>query len=147
MNQNTTTPDTDKQPPQGDMTAQPVYKLIIDDNVVEKISALSVQKVDGIIDMKGSLLSSIQEGLGSSSQTKGVTADVVDEENTRLEFNVILEYGKSAPQAFEQIKNVIAKDLKDMTGLGIVEMTVNVVDVMTREEYDQKRGRASDTED
>lgn len=147
MTQNTTTPDTDKQPSQGDVTTQPVYKLIIDDNVVEKISSLSVQKVDGIIDMKGSLLSSIQEGLGSSSRTKGVTADVLDEESTRIEFNVILEYGKSAPQAFEQIKSIIAKDLKDMTGLGIVEMTVNVVDVMTKEEYDQKRGYTSGTED
>ena len=85
-----------------------------------------------------------KEGLGGSSQTKGVTADVIDERSTRIEFNVILEYGKSAPQAFEQIKTIIAKDLKDMTGLGIAEMVVNVVDVMTKEEYSQKRGNAPD---
>ena len=31
------------------------YKLTIDENVVEKISSLAAQKVDGIIDMKGNV--------------------------------------------------------------------------------------------
>ncbi len=126
-------------------SAQPRYKLVIDDNVVEKISALSVQKIDGIIDMKGSLLSTIQEGLGGNSQTKGIDADVIDDQNARIDLDIILEYGKSAPEVFERIKQVIAEDLKSMTGLDVFEMTVNVVDVMSQEEYDQKKhGNGSD---
>ena len=125
-------------------SSEPQYKLTIDENVVEKISSLAAQKVDGIIDMKGNVLSMIQEGLGGNDRKKGVDADVVDENNAKVDLSIILEYGKSATDVFDQLKDVIAKDIKDMTGLNVVEMTVNVVDVMTPEEYAQKNGSNSD---
>lgn len=124
--------------------AEPVYKLVIDENVVEKITSKAAQKIDGIIDMKGNLLSTIQEGLGGNDKTKGVDADVVDDHNAKVDLNVILEYGKSATDVFDQIKDVVGGDLKGMTGLTLVEMTVNVVDVMTPEEFNQKNGSNND---
>lgn len=127
-----------------DVPAEPVYKLVIDENVVEKIASKSAQKIDGVIDMKGNLLSTIQEGLGGNDKTKGVDADVVDESNAKVDLNVILEYGKSATDVFDQIKKIVGGDIKDMTGLNVVEMTVNVVDVMTPEEYAQKNGDNND---
>ena len=108
-----------------------MYKLVIDENVVEKISSMAAQKIDGIIDMKGNVLSRIQEGLGGADKTKGVDADIVDDTNAKINLDVIMEYGKSAPEIFDDIKKV-------------VEMTVNVVDVMTPEEYAQKNGSNSD---
>ena len=125
-------------------SSEPQYKLTIDENVVEKISSLAAQKVDGIIDMKGNVLSMIQEGLGGNDRKKGVDADVVDENNAKVDLSIILEYGKSATDVFDQLKDVIAKDLKDMTGLNVIEMTVNVVDVMDQEEFNQKRGNNDD---
>ena len=126
------------------VSAEPVYKLVIDENVVEKISSMAAQKIDGIIDMKGNVLSRIQEGLGGADKTKGVDADIVDDTNAKINLDVIMEYGKSAPEIFDDIKKVVGGDLKDMTGLNVVEMTVNVVDVMTPEEYAQKNGSNSD---
>ena len=123
-----------------DVSAEPVYKLVINENVVEEISSLAAQKIDGIIDMKGNVLSRIQEGLGGADKTKGVDADIVDDAGAKLDLDVILEYGKSAPQVFDEIKKVVGDDLKDMTGLEVIEMTVNVVDVMTPDEYAQKNG-------
>ena len=125
-------------------SSEPRYKLTIDENVVEKISSLAAQKVDGIIDMKGNVLSMIQEGLGGNDRKKGVDADVVDENNAKVDLSIILEYGKSATDVFDQLKDVIAKDIKDMTGLNVIEMTVNVVDVMDQEEFNQKRGNNDD---
>ena len=127
-----------------DVSAEPVYKLVIDENVVEKISSLAAQKIDGIIDMKGNVLSRIQEGLGGADKTKGVDADIVDDTNAKINLDVIMEYGKSAPDIFDDIKKVVGGDLKDMTGLNVVEMTVNVVDVMTPEEYAEKNGSNTD---
>ena len=118
-------------------SSEPQYKLTIDENVVEKISSLAAQKVDGIIDMKGNVLSMIQEGLGGNDRKKGVDADVVDENNAKVDLSIILEYGKSATDVFDQ-------DIKDMTGLNVIEMTVNVVDVMDQEEFNQKRGNNDD---
>lgn len=126
------------------VSAEPVYKLVIDENVVEKISSMAAQKIDGIIDMKGNVLSMIQEGLGGNDRKKGVDADVVDENNAKVDLSIILEYGKSATDVFDQLKDVIAKDIKDMTGLNVIEMTVNVVDVMDQEEFNQKRGNNDD---
>ena len=108
------------------VSAEPVYKLVIDENVV------------------GNVLSRIQEGLGGADKTKGVDADIVDDTNAKINLDVIMEYGKSAPEIFDDIKKVVGGDLKDMTGLNVVEMTVNVVDVMTPEEYAQKNGSNSD---
>ena len=125
-------------------SSEPQYKLTIDENVGEKISSLAAQKVDGIIDMKGNVLSMIQEGLGGNDRKKGVDADVVDENNAKVDLSIILEYGKSATDVFDQLKDVIAKDIKDMTGLNVIEMTVNVVDVMDQEEFNQKRGNNDD---
>lgn len=125
-------------------SSEPQYKLTIDENVVEKISSLAAQKVDGIIDMKGNVLSMIQEGLGGNDRKKGVDADVVDENNAKVDLSIILEYGKSATDVFDQLKDVIAKDIKDMTGLNVIEMTVNVVDVMDQEEFNQKRNNNDD---
>ena len=53
------------------VSAEPVYKLVIDENVVEKISSMAAQKIDGIIDMKGNVLSRIQEGLGGADKRRG----------------------------------------------------------------------------
>ena len=75
------------------VSAEPVYKLVIDENVVEKISSMAAQKIDGIIDMKGNVLSRIQEGLGGADKTKGVDADIVDDTNAKINLDVIMEYG------------------------------------------------------
>ena len=80
----------------------------------------------------------------ATTSKKGVDADVVDENNAKVDLSIILEYGKSATDVFDQLKDVIAKDIKDMTGLNVIEMTVNVVDVMDQEEFNQKRGNNDD---
>lgn len=122
------------------------YILNIDDTVVEKISALAMRQIDGVIDMKGSLFSKLQQGLGMSDLTKGVDASVTDNSDVMLDMNIILEYGKSAVEVFDKIKELVGKDLSFMTGLRVREMTVNVVDVMTKEEYESKQG-SEDSDD
>lgn len=123
---------------------EPVYRLIIDEGVVEKVASKAAQKIGGVIDMKGNLLARVQEGLGGNAHTKGVDADVIDDIGAKVDLNVILEYGKSAPDVFEEIKDVVTEDLESMTGLSVVEMNVNVVDVMTSDEYAQKTGANND---
>ena len=125
---------------------EPVYKLTISENVVEKISAKAVQKVDGIVAMKGGLFSTIQEGLGGSSETKGVSADLLDDNTVSVDLDVILEYGKSAVDIFDNIKGIVVTDVESMTGLRVSELVVNVVDVMSQEEYDKKRKKTEDDE-
>ncbi len=117
---------------------KPEYVLTIDEGVVEKISSLAAQRVDGIVDMKGSVFSMIQEGFGGSDDKKGVDADVSDGTAT-VELSIILEYGKSALKVFDEIKDAVAGQVHDMTGLEVTKLTVNVTDVADATEYNKRR--------
>lgn len=116
---------------------EPKYTLTIDEGVVEKISSLAAQQIDGIVDMKGSVFSMIQEGFGGSDDKKGVDADV-DDGTATVELSIILEYGKSAIEVFNAIKQAVATQVHDMTGLEVTELTVNVVDVADKTAWDEE---------
>ncbi|MFR1638461.1 MAG: Asp23/Gls24 family envelope stress response protein [Eggerthellaceae bacterium] len=90
------------------VSAEPVYKLVIDENVVEKISSMAAQKIDGIIDMKGNVLSMIQEGLGGADKTKGVDARYRRRHEREDQPRRDHGYGKSAPEIFDDIKRLSA---------------------------------------
>ncbi|WP_206214499.1 Asp23/Gls24 family envelope stress response protein [Adlercreutzia sp. ZJ242] len=127
----------------GPTAREPKYTLTIDEGVVEKISSLAAQKVDGIVDMKGSVFSMIQEGLGGSADKKGVDADV-DDGTATVELSIILEYGRSAIEVFDAIKETVVSQVHDMTGLEVVELTVNVVDVADKAAWDAEHAPADD---
>ncbi len=116
--------------------------LIIDEGVVEKIAFLAANKISGIVDMKGNVFSMIQEGLGGNDRTKGTEADIEDGDTT-IELSVILKYGTSAVDVFNEIRKIVSKDIRAMTGLEVSSLTVNIVDVMDddeiRERYDDDK--------
>ncbi|MDU1316427.1 MAG: Asp23/Gls24 family envelope stress response protein [Anaerococcus hydrogenalis] len=127
---------------------QEVSKLSFADKVVAKISRIAVNRVDGILDMKASFFDSVSSVFQSSSEqdTSGVDVEVGEKE-AKVNMQIILEYGKSAPRIFEQIKKVVKENVKEMTGLDVVTVNVDVVDVMTREEYRAKKSDSDDKKD
>lgn len=122
-----------------------VSKLTFADKVVAKISKIAVNRIDGILEMKGNFFDSVSSVFASSNEqdTRGVDVEVGQKE-AKVNMQIILEYGKSAPRIFEQIKKVVKDNVKEMTGLDVVTVNVDVVDVMTREEY---RAKNSDDDD
>ncbi len=127
---------------------QEVSKLSIADKVVAKISRIAVNRVDGILDMKASFFDSVSSVFQSSTEqdTSGVDVEVGEKE-AKVNMQIILEYGKSAPRIFEQIKKVVRENVKEMTGLNVITVNVDVVDVMTREEYKAKKFDSDDKKD
>ncbi len=119
--------------------------LDFDDSVVEKIVAITCQEVDGIVEMKGGILSAIQEGFGGTDFTKGVDVELV-EKMAEINLSIIMEYGKEAPKIFNELKSVITRNIKEMTGLGIRELNVRVVDVLTRDEIQKRQKQAREEE-
>ena len=127
---------------------QEVSKLSIADKVVAKISRIAVNRVDGILDMKASFFDSVSSVFQSSTEqdTSGVDVEVGEKE-AKVNMQIILEYGKSAPRIFEQIKKVVRENVKEMRGLNVITVNVDVVDVMTREEYKAKKSDSDDKKD
>ena len=115
--------------------------LTIDNTVVEKIVAITCRSVDGILQMKGNLISSIQEGFGGTDITKGVSVEMVGEDACTVSVSIILEYGKSAPKIFRELHDKISEKITDMTGLRVNSVNVRITNVMTREEMDGGRRR------
>lgn len=128
-------PQTNPQPQDHDV-------LIIDDGVIEKIAAVVTRSIDGILDMKGSLMSGFASSFGGASKTsKGITASV-DGAAASIEIKAILEYGASAPLIFDKIKSEVRREVKEMTGLDVRDINFRVVDVMTKDEFERDKKKA-----
>lgn len=114
-------------------------KLIIEDKVVAKIARIAINNVDGILDMKGNFADSIGSFFGSNDRsTAGVNVEVGEKE-AKINLDVIIEYGKNARQIFNDIQRTVSTNVKEMTGLDVVTVNVDVVDVLTRKEYQEKQ--------
>lgn len=113
-------------------------KLRFEDKVIAKIAKIAASSVDGILDMKGNFLDSVTSVFNSADQkTSGIDVKVGSKE-AKVAMQIILEYGKNAPKIFEDIKKVVKENVKEMTGLDVVTINVDVVDVMTKKEYQAK---------
>ncbi|MDU3136713.1 Asp23/Gls24 family envelope stress response protein [Anaerococcus sp.] len=121
-------------------------KLIIEDKVVAKIARIAINGVDGILEMKGNIADSIGSFFSGREEqsTAGVSVEVGEKE-AKINLDVIIEYGKNATRIFQDIKRAVTNNIKEMTGLDVVTVNVDVVDVMTKQEY-EKKNRESNKE-
>ncbi|MCZ0717987.1 Asp23/Gls24 family envelope stress response protein [Aerococcus kribbianus] len=113
--------------------------LTFEGKVLEKIANISVERIDGILELKGDITSGIKDFFSSSEDsTKGVSAEVGSKE-VALDLEVVAEYGKDLTKAFDKAVEDIKKNVKDMTGLTVVEVNMNVNDIMSRAEYEKSQ--------
>lgn len=115
--------------------------LIFNNSVVEKIVSLAAREIKGVLDLKGGFISGITESFGASNDTKGVDATINGKEVV-LDVKILLEFGQSAPRIFEELKQYTEKQLKLMTGLDVVELNMEVVDVLTRKDFEEKKQKS-----
>ena len=116
--------------------------LTFSNGVIEKIVAISVRDVPGVLGMKGGFLNRVQETFGASDPTKGVSVEVMPDNSVRVNISVLIEYGAYAPQVFEDVKKVVVKQVGGMTGLEVGGVNLRIEDVLTPEEYERiKAGR------
>lgn len=115
-------------------------ELTFNSKVIEKIANYAVKEVDGILELKGNFTSGIKSFFSSDDKddTKGVNAEVGKKE-VALDLEVIAEYGKDIPKAFNEAIKLISDKVGQMTNLKVVEVNMNVHDIMTKEDYDKQK--------
>ena len=114
-------------------------ELTFADKVLEKIAFYTVDNVDGILELKGDFTSGIKDFFSSNGdETKGVNAEVGSKE-VALDLEIVAEYGKNIPTAFDKAVELITKNVEKMTGLKVVEVNMNVNDVLSRAEYEKSK--------
>ena len=120
--------------------------LTFSNGVIEKIVAIAMREVPGVVGMKGNWFNRVQDAFGASDSTKGVTVEVTPESAVRVNISVLIEYGAYAPQVFEDVKRAVVKQVTGMTGLEVAGVNLRIEDVLTVEEIEQRNRRAARAE-
>jgi hypothetical protein len=54
-----------------------------------------------------------------------------------VDLDIVAEYGKDIHKIYNEMKEIITKEVKNMTGLEVIEVNVNVVDIKTEEQHEE----------
>lgn len=103
----------------------------IADDVVAIIAGKAVSDAPGVYAMAGGFAGGISEVLsGKKNLSKGIKVDVGEKE-TKIDVNIIVEYGARIPDVAFEIQNKVKKAVESMTGLKVVEVNVHIQGVST----------------
>ena len=110
----------------------------ISNDVVAVIAGVAVSEVPGVASMSGGFAGGISEVLsGKNNLSKGIKVDVGEKE-TKIDVNIIVEYGSRIPDVAFDIQNRVKTAVEGMTGLKVVAVNVHVQGVNTEAATEEK---------
>ena len=121
--------------------ANEVSEYTINDNVIAKIAKKVLTKTDGILELKKNVFSSIADNFTDGENTSGISIDVDDAKNAVVHTKIIPEYGKKAQEVFASLDRNIKKEVYSLTGINVQAVKAEIVDVLTKEEYEEKNSK------
>lgn len=111
----------------------------ISDDVVSVIAGVAVSEVAGVSGMAGGFAGGISEVLsGKKNLSKGIKVEVGEKE-TKIDVNIIVEYGTRIPDIAFEIQNRVKKAVETMTGLKVLEVNVHVQGVSTEKQEEPEQ--------
>lgn len=114
----------------------------IADDVVAVIAGVAVSEVQGVYEMSGGFAGGISEVLsGKKNLAKGIKVEI-NEKTTKIDVNIIVEYGTRIPDVAFEIQNKVKKAVETMTGLTVTEVNVHVQGVNTNNAIVDKKEEA-----
>ena len=122
------------------------YGLKIADDVVAVIGGVAASEVPGVYSMSGGFAGGISEVLsGKKNLAKGIKVEVGEKE-TKIDVNIIVEYGTRIPDVAFEIQNRVKKAVESMTGLKVLEVNVHVQGVNTEMMNEEEKKSGEKTE-
>ena len=117
-------------------------KTIVHDQVVAKIAGLAVQEIDGVQRLvpygTGQTVSSFAKTITRSSMHElGVNVEVGQKE-AAVDVRIIATYGASIPSVADGVRRNVSDRIEQMTGLKVVEVNIDVVDLYFPEAEDDQ---------
>ena len=103
----------------------------IANDVISVIAGVAVSEVPGVSSMAGGFAGGISEVFsGKKNFAKGIKIEAGEKE-TKIDVNIIVEYGARIPDVAFEIQNRVKKAVEGMTGLKVLEVNVHVQGVNT----------------
>lgn len=133
----TATPATSSPATTSSATRSPLEtsqgRTTIADGVVAKIAGLAAREVNGVHGFGGGAaraFGAITERIpgARSSSAQGVSVEV-GERQAAIDVTVVVEYGVAIPELARAIRRNVIGGVEQMTGLEVVEVNVDVVDL------------------
>lgn len=114
----------------GEVTLENTNIKIADD-VIAVIAGAAASEVPGVSSMAGGFAGGISEVFsGKKNLAKGIKIEAGEKE-TKIDVNIIVEYGVRIPDVAFEIQNRVKKAVESMTGLKVVEVNVHIQGVNT----------------
>ncbi|MCC4085806.1 Asp23/Gls24 family envelope stress response protein [Enterococcus faecalis] len=112
-------------------------KLTYEDKVIQKIIGISLENVEGLLTVDGGFFTNLASKLVNTDDiTSGVEVEV-GEKQVAVDLDIVVEYGKDIHKIYNEMKEIITKEVKKTTGLEVIEVNVNVVDIKTEEQHEE----------
>ena len=130
MEENRETENVENLEGQGEVTLENTNIKIADD-VIAVIAGAAASEVPGVSSMAGGFAGGISEVFsGKKNFAKGIKVEAGEKE-TKIDVNIIVEYGARIPDVAFEIQNRVKKAVEGITGLKVVEVNVHVQGVNT----------------
>lgn len=114
---------------------------MIAETVVAKLAGIATREVPGVYAMGGGVrraFSNITERIpGSQVNVTGGVAVEKGERQTAISISIIIEYGASAVDVSEGIRNNVINSVERATGLEVLEVNITVTDVQLPSDPDE----------
>ena len=92
----------------------------IANDVIAAIANKAASEVPGVFSMSGGI-----SDVFGKRMSKGIKVDA-GEKSTKIDVNIIVEYGVRIPEIAFEIQNRVKKAVESMTGLKVLEVNVHV---------------------
>lgn len=100
----------------------------IANDVIAAIANKAASEVPGVYSMSGGI-----SDVFGKKMSRGIKVDA-GEKNTKIDVNIIVEYGVRIPDIAFEIQNRVKKAVESMTGLDVLEVNVHVQGVNLNED-------------
>lgn len=104
-----------------EVSAQKDENIKIADDVVASIAGVAVSEVQGVYSMAGG----ISEIFSKKGLSKGIKVEVGEKE-TKIDVNIVVEYGVRIPDVAFEIQNRVKKAVETMTGLIVSSVNIHI---------------------
>lgn len=116
---------------ENEITSSDDTGIKISNDVVASIAGVAVSEVPGVYSMAGGLAGGISEVFsGKKNLSKGIKVEV-GEKDTKIDVNIIVEYGVRIPDVAFEIQGRVKKAVETMTGLKVSGVNIHVQGIKT----------------
>lgn len=119
-----------------EITSSDSTDIKISNDVVASIAGVAVSEVQGVYSMAGGGLAEVFSG--KKNLSKGIKVEVGEKE-TKIDVNIIVEYGVRIPDVAFEIQRRVKKTVETMTGLKVSGVNIHVQGIKTNTQENKEK--------